>query len=125
MRTMAEEWLHGSNGDLGHVPIQSFLGHSPEKCRAVIGDTDPEEYMSSERDYVIGRVREKWPDAETIEMGQTQHHWLLVPMTMNWLRYLRDNEIGIEAWTTFKIGLWTTFVFKRSEDAILFRLSVS
>lgn len=124
---MAEEWLHTGGAKVNHVPIRTFLGHDPElsygRAAALSSEDDePLVMFYREQRYVLDRVREQWPEINPVELSQTKYQWGLVDITRRWIDHLIDHGMEVTPWTTFKQGVYTTFVFQREEDAVLFKL---
>lgn len=101
---MTTEWLHTVSG-VNHVPISTLLdGVPPKRTWAE----------------VRSHIESKWPGCVVIERSSIEDE---SKKAMSFVRFLRDNSIEFESWTSFICGRnRVLYFFTNPINAIQFKL---
>lgn len=101
---MINEWLHTASG-VNHVPINTLLEGAP-----------PRRFWVDVRDI----VEAKWPGCIVIERSSIGNE---PAKAMEFVRFLRENSIEFDAWTSFICGQRRViYFFTNPINAIQFKL---
>lgn len=124
---MAEEWLHGCASH-GHHSVKHYMGIQPDViCRHPEYPPRSDEYNEEydyflESKFIVDQMTERWASCSVIDYSMRENGWNLSHRTLLFVKHLADNEIAFDEWTSFRHASRVYFIFKKAENAVLFRL---
>lgn len=98
------EWLHKPSG-VNHVPVQTLLSDLPPARRSWVDIRD--------------HIERKWPDCIVIERGIAAQE---SDKAISFVRFLRENSIEFQPWTSFVTGPKVVYFFTNAINAVQFKL---